>query len=305
MPLFDSSQQNILFTSMENLSLDFQKERIENFVSSKLNLNFQQTNDFLPDPDIQSFRSINISMLTKKREDVIKIEQRIPNFYIFKENDNYYISGLVDYIKNNSPNASNSTFINKIRFHKEIRNKILSLKGHNLEALSAQILSEKYKRTSFATRGSGDQGIDVISWYELLSLESWILNDKAGSSIDKVFILGSSKHTDSNSLINPAQIRELVGGWMIQRSEAGKWKDSGIKTLSPVQLLLISTYRLSDESWELCEKLGVRVWSMPEIIYNICLYSPDNIFSPPQFNQFNSNEFDKWWGIADVNRKLV
>src|SRR5439155_15438185 len=85
---------------------------------------------------------------------------------------------------------------------------------------------------------------------------------------DKVFVFASSKaFTDGRQsrpeLINRAHIRELVGGWVIQRSSVAKWQSVGIRMLSPVQMILVTTYRLSPDAKAECRALGVHVWGIP------------------------------------------
>lgn len=103
---------------------------------------------------------------------------------------------------------------------------------------------------------------------------------------ERLHIIASCKANEGNTAggipntISPAHIRELIGAWMIQRSESGMWQQrAGIKILSPLQLLLVTTYRLSDDSLSLCRRMGVAVWGIPELVYLVCRYAPESVFS--------------------------
>jgi hypothetical protein len=146
-----------------------------------------------------------------------------------------------------------------------------------------------------ATRGSGDQGIDAIGWKQLVLIEpSFSDGDIRPNEVlpgEKVFLFASSKaftiSRRNPPLIKPAHIRELVGGWAIQRSSVGKWRSVGIRMLTPVQMILVTTYRLSLDAKAECRELGVQVWGIPELIYLICIAAPNTVFNPAANHAFS------------------
>jgi len=133
----------------------------------------------------------------------------------------------------------------------------------------------------------------------------------AGSSLlrpgNRVYFVASSKAMmDATGeaplrLISPAHIRELVGSWVIQRSSVGAWAGIGLQMLTPLQLVLVTTYRLSDESQQDCHRLGVQVWGLAELTYLICRYAPPAVFSGPN-GAFSTAEFNVWWKDKDRGR---
>lgn len=125
-----------------------------------------------------------------------------------------------------------------------------------------------------------------------------------------MFLFASSKafingQIDQPDLISAAHIRELVGGWTIQRSSVGKWQSVGIRMLSPVQMILVTTYRLSLEAKSECRSLGVQIWGIPELIYLICDSAPDSVFDPANNHAFSTTAFDAWWKVRDQNRVMA
>jgi hypothetical protein len=173
-----------------------------------------------------------------------------------------------------------------------------------LEAITAAILAECCDH-SRVTKGSGDQGVDGLAWKAFLPLNHFCcprVNPEGAQSPfawEKVVVIASSKahlgNTDEPELINPAFIRELVGSWIIQRSPVGKWNDSGILPLSPVQLILATTYRISSPAREECRSLGVQIWSLPELTFLVCGFAPDSVFPPDGLGAFNGHAFRTWW----------
>ncbi|WP_148289666.1 hypothetical protein [Ideonella sp. B508-1] len=124
----------------------------------------------------------------------------------------------------------------------------------------------------------------------------------------KVFFVASSKASiaagpTGSALLNPAHIRELVGAWLIQRSTVAAWGSFGLQMLSPLQLVLVTTYRLSDESQFECKKLGIQVWGRTELTYFICKYAPDEVFGN-QGGAFSPAEFRKWWRGKQGTRQV-
>jgi hypothetical protein len=99
-------------------------------------------------------------------------------------------------------------------------------------------------------------------------------------------------------------IREIVGGWVIQRSVVGAWGDQGVKMLSPVQMIFVTTYRLSVGARSDCKRLGVQVWGLPELIYFVAANAPDSVFDSNAGYAFSKLEFEKWYA-AYGNKRLT
>ena len=202
--------------------------------------------------------------------------------------------------------------IGRLQHHKQIRTALRQLqKGHHLELLAAAIMNERCNYGE-ATKGSGDQGIDAIGWRELLMIEPSFCGGAIASAPlpgEQVFLFASSKALMKWSkknrlpkLLNPAHIRELVGGWIIQRSSVGAWQNVGIRMLTPVQMVLVTTYRLSIDAKAECVSLGIQIWGMSELIYLICRSAPDSVFDSQAAYAFRPAAFRAWWKLREVKR---
>jgi hypothetical protein len=185
--------------------------------------------------------------------------------------------------------------------------------GHDVEALAAAIMNVQCDYGE-ATRGSGDQGIDAIGWSELVLIDPFVSDGvhfgNRSTPGEKVFLFASSKaFTDGGNgapkAINPAHIRELVGGWSIQRSSVGMWQKVGIRMLSPVQMILVTTYRLSLDAKAECRGLGIQVWGIPELVYLICKSAPVDVFDEANSYAFSSARFRAWWRQRDTTRVMA
>jgi hypothetical protein len=106
-------------------------------------------------------------------------------------------------------------------------------------------------------------------------------------------------------LLQPAHIREVAGGWVIQRTSTGIWQKVGIRMLSPVQMILVTTYRLSDASKSECRELGIQVWGLPELIYLVCLSAPADVFDSSKGYAFSARGFGAWWRTHHRNRLMA
>jgi hypothetical protein len=127
---------------------------------------------------------------------------------------------------------------------------------------------------------------------------------------EKVFLFASSKAVmvhklGQTRLLDPAHIRELVGGWIIQRSSAGIWQKFGIRMLSPVQMILVTTYRLSNDGRAECHSLGVQVWGIPELVYLVCRTAPAPVFDAQNAYEFSAAEFRAWWTKRHQTRLMA
>jgi hypothetical protein len=304
-----SSEMSATLKAARALKTDAPPISVEEFIGEVLTLNSVELAMRFPDPDPASALDIAVSELTNLRESILRDDCTIPNFVVFQDaGGKYQIGGLSSYLASMNADA---TLIARLTHHLRIRKCLQELQdGHHLEAVAAAIMSGLYDYGE-ATRGSGDQGIDAIGWKILANIEPSFsagnLQESPELAGEKVYFLASSKaaignRKDKASLINPAHIRELVGGWLIQRTGAGIWSEAGLKMLSPIQMILVTTYRLSAESKEECRKLGVQVWGIPELVFLICKVGPPPLFAADPNTQFSAREFKKWWSRADGSR---
>ena len=163
-----------------------------------------------------------------------------------------------------------------------------------------------------ATSGSGDQGIDAYGWSTLFAVnEAFAESDNSERLVGdaKVFAFASAKKTEAAAgdikLISPAVIREVIGGWIIQRSASSAWTELGVKFCSPVQMIFATTYRLSTDSRSLCNELGIEVWGLPELVFLVAKNAPNAVFDTTNQSTFIGREFGEWWRDYDRNRQRV
>jgi hypothetical protein len=301
-------------TAARQISSDAAVERLEDFVGRVLNLNAVQLADYFPKPDPTGQLAIALAEVTGSREAILRDECSIPSYVAFSDAlEVPQVAGFHTFLQSRN---CDERFLGRLRHHEEIRTALRRLeRGHHLELLAAAIMNEHCKYGE-ATRGSGDQGIDAIGWRELFMIESAFSEGAVGSVEalpgEKVFLFASSKAlmkwTKSHrppKLINPAHIRELVGGWLIQRSSTGIWQKVGIRMLSPVQMILVTTYRLSANARAECRTLGIQVWGIPELIYLICRDAPPKVFDALNAYAFSPSEFRAWWKLREQTRMMA
>lgn len=289
------------------LADDAPQQSLDNFFGDVLSLSALERATLIPDPDPSLDGSVNVSELTKARDAILHDDGKIPSYVVYNKPGSRtpFISGIATYLSTLAADPHSApAFLSRLAQRDRVRTELLSFaKGHDLELLAAAIFA---KACDFgeATMGSGDQGIDAIAWKELLTVESAFLGGLTGVEAlprpgHKVFFVASSKASigagpTGSALLNPAHIRELVGGWLIQRSTIAAWGNFGLQMLSPLQLVLVTSYRLSAESQVECNKLGIQVWGRTELVYLVCRYAPDEVFSNPG-RTFSSAEFKRWW----------
>jgi len=306
----------VITKAAKALSMTAAEERVETFVARVLHLNAAQALDCFPTPDPLGLLSTTVAYLTQARESVLRIDCDLPTYVVYEDQiGNFWIAGSDTYFSNRSIPAALRA---RLMEHSKIKQYLSRLSaGHDLEVIAAAILKSLCNYGE-ATQGSGDQGVDAIGRMELMKMEPALYRgavDKLGKDEaesmpgDHVFVLASSKavivaKSDTTRVINPAHIRELVGQWVIQRDDVGIWRKVGIRMLTPMQLILVTTYRLSDESVMLCRNLGVQVWGMPELIYLICKVAPTNVFLAGG-GSFSPTNFRKWWQARNISRLTV
>ncbi|WP_043345793.1 hypothetical protein [Cupriavidus basilensis] len=296
------------------LDFDAPEKSIEDFFGDVLGLNAIQRAGVFPDPDLTGTGAVTVGRLTCARDELLRDKGEVPSFIIFhrKPQNRTFISGISTYLRlKGLPSDYPADFLTRIGRHRAIRRELLQLdQGHKLEVVAAAILSAACHYGE-ATKGSGDQGVDAIAWNQLIHIEDAFLDGLIGDKVirpgHRVMVVASSKAAigsdpDNLKVINPAHIRELVGSWLIQRSESGHWRSFGIQMLTPLQLVLVTTYRLSEESKAECQRLGVQVWSVPELVYLICRYAPSTVFPNGRRSTFSARGFADWWQAKEPTR---
>jgi hypothetical protein len=238
--------------------------------------------------------------ITERRESILDSEGAIPSYVVFTDAfGDTRVAGLRTYLQNTN---ANQFLIERIEFHQQVCAAICSLRGsYRLESLGAAIL-QGLTNHGEVTRGSSDQGIDFLGSLPLIPLNPAFVNGDVRQAAvlpgESSFIMGSSKGLKRNRAnrptLNPAYIRELVGGWLIQRSEVRLWRELGVKMLSPLQMILLTTYRLSADARRLCHTLGVQVWNLPELVSLVCLTAPAPVFKYGQTSRLVLTRFNNW-----------
>lgn len=315
MTLLSKRQVSLVRAAVKALPMNATEERVEDFVSRHLGFSAHERGQYFAGPNGATTLSITVAELTRERETVLRDNCEIPNYMVYEDTHGVWqLSGLEYYLSTVQPTRFTDGFRARIPAHRAVRRELMSFhKGHDLEALGATLI-EAICGYGEATRGSGDQGIDAIGRKTLLAFHrAFYTGASSPALIDEsvpggnVFILASSKANlgvtaGAPSSISPAHIRELVGGWLIQRDDVGKWREAGIRMLSPVQMLLITTYRLSDESINECQRLGVHVWTLPQLIYLVCEHAPAEVFDVARANIFVPAKFRTWWRSKATSR---
>ncbi len=302
MSFWSSNQVARVIRYARSLDHFAKRKRIGPFIAEALGLTVGQQASMLT----QNGLAFMEAELTRKRQEMLEIDGEIPNYIVHRDaTGRVFVSGWLAYLK---LRGISDSILRRLKHHGSVREHLKKMAtGHDLEAVVSGVLDEAME-SGFATRGSGDQGIDAIGISEVMPIDSSflesIVEDNDVNSI-QVFTLASSKQyrfaKDKAELVSPAFIRELIGGWTIQRSEIAAWKSHGLKLLSPIQVVLATTYRLSSSSRLLCRKLGVQVMALPQLVYFICAYAPDSVFANKN-SGFSKVGFRKWWESYDEQR---
>jgi hypothetical protein len=314
MPFFDQAATDQLSAAFDALAFDSVEISLDVFVTNMLGLNVSQLSLYFPDLGAPAederyiFMDRLAGILDARRQKILRGEGRLSSAVLSKRVDvltngyTYSVMGLGHYL---TQNGEADQFVGRMAHHNSVREFLTGIgDGHKLEALAASVLRKIYKNCTLTQR-SFDQGVDCFAGQEVLELSSWccdpdmlFLLRKVG---ERLHIIASCKANEGNvaggnpSTISPAHVRELIGAWMIQRSDSGMWQQQArIKILSPLQLLLVTTYRLSDNSQSLCRRMGVAVWGIPELVYLISRHAPDSVFPPANNFTFSPNELDQW-----------
>lgn len=307
-----ANQISALKAAARAILLDSQPVRLTEFIAAHFQLNAVQQADLVTTGFAGATLAEWIAHITDERTIILDKECALPSFVVYKDQFGIdQIGGLQPYL---TQKGKGPHFVERIALHGQIRTALIRLtQGHHLEAVGAAIL-DGLAVSSRATRGAGDQGIDFIGRRTLIALDPVFthgsLPEIRALPGENAFVLGSSKAPETRSnnrpLLSPHYIRELIGGWTIQRSQAGLWREQGIKMLSPVQMVLITTYRVSADGKRLCNTIGVQLWTLPELISLICEAAPNDVFGNNAGTlQFISARFRAWWTIHHNNRLAV
>lgn len=294
-------------TAAKALRFDSPSIRVENMAANTLGLNAAQRLMAFPLPDPNATLDKLVAHLTKEREEILRTEGHIPSFVVDQDAlGTYYISGTLTYLKSR---GIPQLVQDRLRQHESVRRGIMDLtKGHDLEALAAALVNAACG-TAQATQASADQGIDVVGWNTLLPLDPCFLSGAVHGSRapfpgERVIVLASAKKVEgrNSARLSRAHIRELVGGWLIQRSNAGAWRSHGVSLLTPVQMLLVTTYQMSLDARAECHTLGIQVWNLPELVFLICKYAPAPVFDASKNHNFVRSAFRAWWSPFNKTR---
>lgn len=311
---FSAYEIRRILASARKLPLDSPVKTVEAFVSGVLKLNPAQRIEYFPGPENpKDLLDIAVSELAGARDEVLREKCAVPKFAVYEDKLGVFqIAGLNTYLESRDTDTTHTVLRGRLSQHAQIRAALRRLeKGQHLEALAAAIMNVSCK-SGEATQRSGDQGIDAIGWKQLMVIDSAFSNKlvKVTDVLpgEKVFLLASSKASIGGkgakpALLDPASIRELVGGWIIQRTNEGMWQRSaGIRMLSPVQMILVTTYRLSEEAKGLCFDLGIQLWGIPELVYLVCKWAPEPVFDVKDGYAFSAQAFRSWWEERDRSR---
>jgi hypothetical protein len=205
----------------------------------------------------------------------------------FLISDNDYITGLA----NIKPEFS--VFPDFYRY-------MSSMKDDTFEKFSAKFINLHFSDFAFATRQSGDGGIDFIGTGNFKKLQNF-----NGKSIDlknkniKFRIVGQSKRYNPKNPIGPKEIREFLGSVRILQEAANPNKVSAwlgqkdvlnkIKLADPFIYIFLSTSYYSDDAIKLSTKLGIYIYDVDDLIFDL-IESGIGIFN----DKFNAVLFENW-----------
>jgi hypothetical protein len=320
--MISKAEERQIVAAFDDCGYDAPDLEFSDFVTAVLGLNPSQRAALLPDPTTppgdprRRVLDQLAALLIAHRTHLLADFAKLPTAVVFKHIDpatkysSYHIMGLAIYLNHNGEKAD---FLARVRRSQEVRNYLAGIgDGFKLELLAASIMAELHDSCNPTRRGA-DQGVDCLAFDAIMEIDTWCCRGEVLAKLDRLgerlHIIASCKANEGNvangipNTISPAHVRELIGAWLIQRSAAGLWHtEAGVKLLSPIQLLLVTTYRLSDDSLSQCRKLGVAVWGLPELIYLICRFAPDAVFAPVAGQAFQAAEADKWVGAMDAMR---
>lgn len=298
MPLSAAEEAQVVHRA-ETVDWRFPATSLEAFVARATGLPAWQVGHAL---SAAAERANVLSALTARRRLLLR-SGTIPNYVVHSDAAaGDVVSGLGSYLATltQAPQPWHAHLLEKDAVARALGN---LHHGHDLESVAAALLQAQTGQ-AFPTRRSRDLGIDAVGWRPLLEIPKWAADGDLSAGLlpgEKAFIVASAKATSrQNQILPPADIRDLIGTWVIHRQSDSRWARAlGIRPLSPVQLLLVTTRQLSNESWDLCTSVGVHVWTLPQLVYLVCRHAPANCFSPTGFVVTN---FNRWWRIYDATR---
>lgn len=306
MPEFSEEQLSQMLTAARHIAFAAPRETVADFAARTIPLDAGEQARFFADP-------ANIGQLadslSEERDRLLSNEGRIPPFAVLVGADRpFEISGLGTAL---GVRDARPALVSRLEQHERIAETLRGFsEGSQLEAVAAAIIASACDYGS-ATKGSGDQGIDAIGWKIFLPIlpEICVRPHKRGLlppyPWERIMVIASSKAQVAASrrwkLINPAHFRELIGAWTIQRSGTGAWT-THVLPLSPIQLVMATTYRVSAPARAECRELGVQIWALPELVYLICEFGPDSLFPPDGTGTFHRGAFRRWWRAKDATR---
>jgi hypothetical protein len=308
---FDVAQKRAIAAALQAFPLDGDKERLEDFVARAISLGPLAVERYFPAGG-SGQGPANAAEVTAVRTDMVEVRCQIPS-YVFHldRNGRQWIEGLATSLAavDVTPQIrSRLTLRDSVR----ARVRAFSL-GSELETLGAALFAAQIGDAGrgFATQRSHDGGVDVVGLRNLamsrLEFSSTGLRQGWPRTSPTLFVVGSAKCEETPgievALASRAHVRELVGTWAMQRTSVGRWSRLGIKPLSPVVPVFITTYRLSYEAMRECEELGIEVWGIPQLVWLVIALASELVF-PTRDGQlsFDLDAFDRWWRSYEGTR---
>ncbi len=175
-----------------------------------------------------------------------------------------------------------------------------NMPDNDFEKFSAKYINLHFSDFSFATRKSGDGGIDFIGngTFKKLQNFSGTLVDLKNKNIS-FRIVGQSKRYKPSNAIGPKEIREFLGSVRILQEAANPnkvnaWlgqKDvlSKIKLAEPFIYTFLTTSYYSDDAVKLATKLGIYIYDIDDLIFDL-IENNIGIFN----DKFVVTHFEKW-----------
>jgi len=234
--------------------------------------------------------------VTAYQRELVTLRCNLPNFAVYDNPANpaeQMISGPAWFVRHQFGDA---ILAKRFRLLSSIEVAVRSATPREFEVLVSKLIAAIHGE-GLATKSSRDKGRDVLGRHtKSLAFTMPSLRTSLGyGAVPDWSLTASCKHQTggggaAKTAIQPAFIRELVGTWAIER-----WTQNSIQSrylASPVRAVLATTYRLSTDSWELCSKCGIEVFSLPDVLLFTCKYAPDPVVVSDRV--FSLSAFKKW-----------
>lgn len=290
---------DLVIAELKRFAWDAPSRSMQDVLQSSLSIDAISAGKLLSDPNIATKLFSEIEAFIER---TLWLDCEIPTFHF---NPNGPIgpsaSGMGFFLRQSTV-PIDETIARRLAHHAAIRQWLRHLQPpHLLEATAAALLHSAVGH-GIATRKGTDQGVDVISRRRdaiVDQLPPWFSQKFEPTN---GFVLASCKATSNSGArperLDPAALRELVSAYLIQRTSGGQWGNLGIFPLTPLRLVLVTTYRLSDDSWSLASALGLDVWSIPELTVMIARFAPEAFDNA---DMFDTKQMRDWIAQFDVD----